>query len=92
MLQIFHQLFAYPLRLRTGLPSNIGYAKAPAPSDPPPAPEIRHLLIGPEPAVRLTIANLHKRGYAEPNDWTRPLPTGKLGEVMSLLAKRVPLN
>jgi hypothetical protein len=56
------------------------------------SPEVRHVLFGPEVAVRLTIANLHRRGYAEPNDWCKPQPTGKLGEVMSVLIRRVPLN
>ena len=56
------------------------------------SPEVRHVLFGPEAAVRLTIANLHRRGYAEPNDWCKPQPTGKPGEVMSVLTKRVPLN
>ncbi len=56
------------------------------------SPEVRHVLFGPEAAVRLTISNLHRRGYAEPNDWCKPQPTGKLGEVMSVLIKRVPLN
>jgi hypothetical protein len=57
-----------------------------------PSPEIRHVLFGPEAALRLTISNLHRRGYAEPNDWCKPQPTGKVGEVMSVLIKRVPLN
>jgi hypothetical protein len=56
------------------------------------SPDVRHVLFGPEAAVRLTIANLHRRGYAEPNDWCKPQPTGKPGEVMSVLTKRVPLN
>ena len=56
------------------------------------SPDVRHVLFGPEIAVRLTIANLHRRGYAEPNDWCPLQPTGKLGEVMSVLTKRVPLN
>ncbi len=56
------------------------------------SPDIRHVLFGPEAAVRLTIANLHRRGYAEPNDWCKPQPTGKPDEVMSVLTKRVPLN
>ncbi len=56
------------------------------------SPEVRHVLFGPEAAVRLTISNLHRRGYAEPNDWCKPQPTGVPGEVMSVLIKRVPLN
>ncbi len=56
------------------------------------SPEVRHVLFGPEAAVRLTVSNLHRRGYAEPNDWCKPQPTGQPGEVMTVLTKRVPLN
>ncbi len=56
------------------------------------SPEIRHVLFGPEAAVRLTVSNLHRRGYAEPNDWCKPQPTGQPGKVMTVLIKRVPLN
>jgi hypothetical protein len=56
------------------------------------SPEIRLVLFGPEPAIRLTISNLHRRGYAEPNDWCKPQPTGKPGEVVTVLIRRVPLN
>ncbi|NJL47439.1 MAG: hypothetical protein HC929_08020 [Leptolyngbyaceae cyanobacterium SM2_5_2] len=47
-----------------------------------PAPrreEVRHLLIGPAPAVERTIRILHIMGYAEPNDWSRPIPLGEGG-------------
>jgi hypothetical protein len=56
------------------------------------SPQVRHVLFGPEAAVRPTISNLHRRGYAEPNDWCKPQPTGQPGEVMTVLIKRVPLN
>jgi hypothetical protein len=56
------------------------------------SPEVRHVLFGPEAAVKLTISNLHHRGYAEANDWCKPQPTGQPGEVMTVLIKRVPLN
>jgi len=36
--------------------------------------EVRHILIGPAPAVERTIRILHVMGYAEPNDWSRPIP------------------
>ena len=52
----------------------------------------RHLVFGTRQVLRLTIANLHKRGYAEPNDWCKPLPTGRTEEFMSILTKQVPLN
>ena len=52
----------------------------------------RHLVLGARPVLRLTIANLHKRGYAEPNDWSQPLPTGREEEYMVILTKQVPLS
>jgi hypothetical protein len=52
----------------------------------------RHLVLGVRPVLRLTIANLHKRGYAEPNDWSKPLPTGREDEYMVILTKQVPLS
>ncbi len=52
----------------------------------------RHLVLGDRPVLRLTIANLHKRGYAEPNDWSKPLPTGRADEHMVILTKQVPLS
>ncbi len=49
---------------------------------------IRHLLFGSMHSVQTTIQRLHQLGYAEPNDWSRPIPTGKPGEVMTVLTKR----
>lgn len=50
---------------------------------------IRHLLFGTPRTVQRTIQLLHKLRYAEPNDWSRPLSTGRAGEVMVILTKRV---
>ncbi|MEO0351282.1 MAG: hypothetical protein AAF282_14675 [Cyanobacteria bacterium P01_A01_bin.15] len=50
---------------------------------------VNHTLFGTLTAVRNTIALLHKLNYAEPNDWSRPLPTGRLNEVMAILTRRV---
>ena len=50
---------------------------------------VRHLLLGSLTAVRNTIALLHTLHYAEPNDWSKPLPTGRPNEVMAILTKRV---
>ena len=70
---------------------------APAPTVPP-APEplpasqyetIRHMLFGSLSAVQLTIQDLHNRHYAEPNDWSKPISTGRPNEVMAILTKRV---
>ncbi|NEZ55958.1 hypothetical protein [Adonisia turfae] len=63
-------------------------------SEPAPLPEhqfetVRHILFGTLTAVRNTIALLHKLNYAEPNDWSKPLPTGRPNEVMAILTKRI---
>ncbi len=50
---------------------------------------VRHLLFGPLPAVQLTIKDLHARHYAEPNDWSQPISTGRPNEVMAILTKKV---
>ena len=50
---------------------------------------VRHMLFGPLTAVRLTIQDLHQRRYAEPNDWSKPISTGRPNEVMAILTKRV---
>ncbi|MEO0541604.1 MAG: hypothetical protein AAFZ80_12175 [Cyanobacteria bacterium P01_A01_bin.105] len=58
-----------------------------------PQPEmVRHLLFGSPDAVKLSIQDLHRRRYAEPNDWSRLLPTGRPNEVMAILTRRVRLE
>ena len=49
----------------------------------------RHMLFGSLNFVQAIIKLLHKLGYAEPNDWSRPLPTGQPNEVMAILTKRI---
>ncbi|WP_170943971.1 hypothetical protein [Leptolyngbya sp. BC1307] len=53
---------------------------------------VRHMLIGTAPAVLATIKHLHKLRYADPNDWSLPMPTGRPSEVMAILTKRVSLE
>ena len=63
---------------------------SPATETPKPEYEtVRHLLFGSLTAVRLTIQDLHKKHYAEPNDWSKPISTGRPNEVMAILTKRV---
>ena len=50
---------------------------------------VRHLVFGSLTGVRLTIQDLHKKHYAEPNDWSKPISTGRPNEVMAILTKRV---
>ena len=54
-----------------------------------PREQVRHLLFGTPAAVQSSIRHLHKLGYAEPNDWSRPISTGRANEVMAILTKRV---
>lgn len=50
---------------------------------------VHHTLRGSLVAIRNTIKLLHKLNYAEPNDWSIPLPTGRPSEMMAILTKRV---
>ena len=50
---------------------------------------VRHLLFGTPATVQATIRLLHHCGYAEPNDWSRPISTGRPNEVMAILTKRI---
>ncbi len=59
---------------------------------PPCREQVRHLLFGTLPTVQSTIRLLHKLGYAEPNDWSRPISTGRANEVMAILTRRVSLE
>jgi hypothetical protein len=49
------------------------------------------MLFGTLPAVQATIHLLHRLNYAEPNDWSQPISTGRPNEVMAILTKRVRL-
>ena len=53
---------------------------------------VNHTLFGSLTAIRNTIALLHKLHYAEPNDWSKPLPTGRPNELMAILTKRVRID
>ena len=53
---------------------------------------VRHLVFGSLTGVRLTIQDLHKKHYAEPNDWSKPISTERPNEVMVILTKRVALK
>lgn len=72
-----------PSTISSGRPAdpNSGNGREPA--------KIRHMLFGTPGTVQSTILQLHQLGYAKPNDWSRPISTGKPGEVMAILTKRV---
>ena len=61
----------------------------PSSSEPYSREQVRHLLFGTPTGLQATIRLLHKLGYAEPNDWSRPISTGRANEVMAILTKRI---
>lgn len=50
---------------------------------------VRHMLFGSLGAVQAAIKDIHRHGYADPNDWSLPMSTGRPNEVMAILTKRV---
>ena len=54
-----------------------------------PQEPVQHMLFGSLGAVQAAIKHLHSLHYADPNDWSRPLPTGRANEVMAILTKKV---
>ena len=60
-----------------------------SPSTPPVHETVRHMLFGSTRAVQHTIKLLHKLNYAEPNDWSKLVPTGQPNEVVSVLIRKV---
>ncbi|NEP19396.1 MAG: hypothetical protein F6J97_21305 [Leptolyngbya sp. SIO4C1] len=52
---------------------------------------IHHSLRGSPAGVEQTVKHLHKLRYADPNDWSRPQPTGQSGEVIVILHRRLRL-
>lgn len=72
--------------------STVSPAPGYSPPMPPPSPDpnrVRHLLFGTPSAVQATIQLLHSLGYAEPNDWSQPITTGRPNEVMAILTRKV---
>jgi hypothetical protein len=58
------------------------------PARPHPRPDrLRHLLYGSRAAIDRTIKVLHAYGYADPNDWSDPIPTDQPGQWMAILTK-----
>ncbi|NEP18876.1 MAG: hypothetical protein F6J97_18580 [Leptolyngbya sp. SIO4C1] len=74
-------------------PSDGGTAVPPLSADHTPRREpLRLIAFGSLAVVQITIKILHKRGYAEPNDWSTPMPTGRGSEVMAILTKHLLLE
>ena len=54
--------------------------------------QLRLVAIGSPDAIQITIRSLHHLGYAEPNDWSRLLPTGQPNQMMAILTKRLQIG
>jgi len=53
-------------------------------------PEIlRIIAVGSMPVVTQHIHRMYQLGYAQPHEWSKPLPTVNPGEIMRILTKRV---
>jgi len=50
---------------------------------------LRVIAIGSLPAVNHHVMRMYQLGYAQPHEWSRPLPTGNPQEVMRILTKRL---
>jgi alkanesulfonate monooxygenase SsuD/methylene tetrahydromethanopterin reductase-like flavin-dependent oxidoreductase (luciferase family) len=50
---------------------------------------VKITIIGSPQAVRATIHQLHRLGFAEVTLWSPLQPTAKLGEVISLLVRKI---
>ena len=83
-----HSQTVVPAALRP-VPAPVVLPATPVTTSPFQPDKVRHLVFGTVPAIRFTIKDLHHRGYAEPNEWSQLLPTGRDGEVMAILTKRV---
>ncbi|MGP1385828.1 MAG: hypothetical protein ACTS2F_19880 [Thainema sp.] len=51
---------------------------------------LRLILLGSRPDIIITIKNLHRRGFAEANEWSHPIPCPSAGDVARILAQRHP--
>ncbi len=71
---------ALPLTASAGLPLDPGRGGGGGDRE-----QVRHMVFGSPKGVKAAILRLHQLGYAEPNDWSRLLSTGRLGEVMAIL-------
>lgn len=61
----------------------------PIPETSPQFETVRHMMFGSLMAVQFTIMELHTKHYAEPNDWSKPISTGRPNEVMVILTRTI---
>ena len=53
---------------------------------------ILHFMLGTVPAIYSAVQDLQTRGYAERDDWSQPIATGRTNEVVAMLTKQVTLR
>ena len=68
----------------TPLPAN-------TPSEPNRVP-LKILVISSPKVVNSAIHTFYRLGYAQVSEWSKPQPTQNLGEVMSVLSRRIQLD
>ena len=49
---------------------------------------LRIILLGTRPDIIITIKNLHRRGFAEANEWSQPMPCPSAVDVARLLPRQ----
>ncbi len=49
---------------------------------------LRIILLGSRPDIIVTIKNLHRRGFAEANHWSQPIPCPSAVDVARLLPRQ----
>ncbi|MGB3310235.1 MAG: hypothetical protein WBG32_16875 [Nodosilinea sp.] len=54
--------------------------------------KVRHMLFGSLAGIDRTIKILHALGYANPNDWSDPMPTERPDQWMAILTKTLLLE
>ncbi|NEQ98107.1 MAG: hypothetical protein F6K30_15540 [Cyanothece sp. SIO2G6] len=50
---------------------------------------LRIIAIGSLPIVNQHIIQMYQLGFAQPHEWSRPLPTANPNEVMRIMTKRI---
>ena len=50
---------------------------------------LRIIAVGSLTAVNQHVMQMYQLGYAQPHEWSRPLPTVNANEVMRILTKRI---
>jgi len=68
---------------------NANLLSLPVPAPTPEYETVRHILFGRPIIIQATIKHLYALNYAEPNEWSKLMPTAHPNEVMAIFTKRV---